>query len=261
MSKVLFFDLDGRSIGEVSAVVDRGWSLGQGGQVSIQIGEKAELAQFGRMVMIPHEKLPAWVGMIDTPWEARRPVTVTAYSAEYLLRIRALTTPAVITGSAGAIVAELIRQANTLQDLRLRPGAIDLIGPERQEVFDTTQIFAQLQKLVTKAGMEMQTRAERDEAGRLWVALDVQRQIGQEVNYLLRDGRKGNVTLTEASISGEISNYLVGVGDQSTQATPNRRRFTGCGRGWRNSPGWTVKGSCRPTRPPNWRGTAGLRSR
>ena len=94
MSRLVVFGKDNCSQGEFTAFCERGWALGgnlgvnAGGSVTVTIPDSvAEQTwmQFGNMVLVQDDELPAWVGMIDTPWTATLPAQVTLYNIEYLL--------------------------------------------------------------------------------------------------------------------------------------------------------------------------------
>jgi hypothetical protein len=221
MSRVIVFDLDGRSVGEVHANVSRGWGINAGSTATFALSAADAAAgwlQFGRMVLIAHETLPAWCGMIDTPWSALAPVQVTAYSAEYLLSIRSLDKELTLTGTTAAILKRLLEAANEAEDLRLRPGVME-DDAAHTEVFDQTTIWDQVVELVTGAGMELSFRPERNAAGNLVVYVDLAKAMGEETGIAIFDGRDGNMRVTAAEVSGDIVNRIIGVNDQSTASS------------------------------------------
>lgn len=221
MSRIIVFDRDGRSLGEVHADVTRGWGINAGSEVTFSLSAEEALAdwlQFGRMVLITHAELPAWCGMVDVPWGALAPVQVTAYSVESLLGIRTLDQEITLTGNTAALVKRLIELANTQEDLRLRAGVMD--GDEsRTEVFDQTPIWDQMIEMVTRAGMELMFRPERDAAGNLVVYVDLKQQLGAETGIAIFDGRDGNMRITAAQVTGDIINRIIGINDQATAAS------------------------------------------
>ena len=88
MSRMVVFNLDRSSAGEIHTPVSRNWAINAGGQAQVAISA-ADAAnswlQFGRLALVEHATLPAWCGMVDTPWGAIAPVSLTMYNAGYLL--------------------------------------------------------------------------------------------------------------------------------------------------------------------------------
>lgn len=223
MSRVVLFDVNGNSSGEVHAPLTRTWFVSDGGQTELKLKREFALQknlQLGRMVLVEREPLPAWAGMIDTPWSALLPVQVAVYSCEYLLAIRELENPLTLTGSAGSMALKLLEAANATEDLLIRPGEIEDGPISAKEAFTQTSIWAQLKDLANKSGMKIQLRPERDPAtNQLRVYFDMKRQLGIYTNYQLRGGGpKRNLEITRIAIETDIRNRVIGISDQSTKA-------------------------------------------
>jgi hypothetical protein len=219
MSRIVVYDLDGQAAGEIHAICNRGWAIGGGGQATIILPASDALQtwlQFGRMVMIEHPKLPAWGGVIDTAWKVIIPGTMTVYNCEYLLSLRTQDYPGSLTGSAGTIAMQLIGMANDQEDLLIREGNVHYDNDLRTEIFDQSSIWEHLKTLASNAGMEMMFYPALDANGRLIVQFDLQPYLGIYTGWLLHDGSGGNINVRDASVSGEIWNRIIGVGDQST---------------------------------------------
>lgn len=220
MSRIVVFDNNGLSLGEVQANCTRGWAINDGGEAKIKISAAAALESwmdFGKIVLIEHPRLPAWAGMIDTPWIALPPIEVSLYSAPYLLAIRTPDEPLTFSGTAGEIAMQLVNAANDQDDLLIRAGDMDMDDPDRAETFNQSQIWEQLVTLAKKANMEIQIRPERDMNNKLILYLDMKHQLGYETPLLLKDGIGGNMTVSKAEITSEIWNRITGIGDQSSK--------------------------------------------
>ncbi len=222
MSRIVLFDMNGNSSGEVHAPMTRTWFVSDGGQTELKLKREYALEknlQLGRMVLVEREPLPAWAGMIDTPWSALLPVSVAVYSCEYLLAIRELENPLTLTGSAGSMALKLLEAANATEDLLIRPGEIEDGPISAKEAFSQTSIWTQLKDLANKNGMKIQLRPERDPStNQLRVYFDMKYQLGVYTNYQLRGGgTKRNFEVTNVTIDTDIRNRVIGISDQSTK--------------------------------------------
>ncbi len=220
MSRMIVFGLNGASMGEIHGNCPRSWFINDGGQTTVSLPSSAAAAKwldFGRMVLVEHTRLPAWAGMIDTPWTATLPVEMTLYNAAYLLHLRTLETAIELTGSTGAIALQLLARANALEDLRIRPGDIDMNASQKIK-FDQRPIWEQLLDLVKNTGMEMRLRPGRDAENKLVIWLDIKKMLGIDTGYLLHDGANHNLEITKATIENEIWNRVIGLASKGSTA-------------------------------------------
>lgn len=218
MSRIVGFDLHGTSLGEVHANCNRGWAINDGSETRLRLGEEQlkPWLEFGRTVIIEHPKLPAWAGMIDTPWDAVLPIEITLYPVNYLLAIRTPDAPQELKGTAGEIALQMIDIANAQEDLLIRAGEIDMDDTSRVETLDQRTLWEQLTALAKRAGMEMRIRPERDANNRLVLYFDMKKRLGIQTGFLLHDGKRPNIEILKATIEREIWNRLIGIGDQSS---------------------------------------------
>ncbi len=223
------YDVNNKAVGEFTAPASVTWTLGgnptvsPGGSAMVNIPEEIaakEWMQLGYLVATqPHADLPIWAGVIDTPWEATQPVSVTAYSIEYLLSLRMPDAESLVTGNAAAIMSRMIDLANANQDMFLRVGNVGSINAvNRQETIKQASLWDQLQKFALRTCTEFIARAGV-ENGRLMIYFDFASLHGTATNYLLHDGDSGNMNITGATVEGEIWNRVTGVGAQSTTSS------------------------------------------
>jgi hypothetical protein len=213
MSRIIIFGLDGKSMGELHANCNRGWVINDSGQTTVTLPTDAaasEWLEFGRMALVEHPKLPAWAGMIDTPWTATPPVKLTLYNAGYLLHIRTFENPQNYKGNTAQLCAQMVAYASNREDLGIQMGDTDVNGVQTIH-FNATAIWEQMVDLVNKAGMEMQLRAGRDANNKLAIWLDVKKMLGINTSFLLHDGANHNLEITSALVDGEIWNRLRGM--------------------------------------------------
>jgi hypothetical protein len=218
MSRLIIYNLDGSSAGEIQANCNRGWAINEGGKATVTLPLADSIKpwlQFGRMVYVAHPRLPAWAGMIDTPWRAMQPVQISIYNSEYLLNLRTPDVRLQLGGRAGKIALSLLSNANKPENLRIEAGEIDMdTAALNEQQFEIQPIWEQLQAFMKKFGMEMQLRPELDASNRLVINLDVQTRLGKDTNFLLQDGKAPNMVITGAEIQGEIWNRVLGTGQQ-----------------------------------------------
>lgn len=216
MSRIIIFGLDGSSAGELQANCSRGWAINAGDEAKVRLTAPVpSFLDFGRMALVEHPQLPAWAGMIDTPWTASVPCEMKLYSAGYLLSIRTPDVPLFLKGTAAEIAAQLLEKANAQEDTGIRMGETEDEDRDREENFDLRPFWEQLVALAKRAGMEMRVRAGRDGNNRLALSLDMKKKLGVATGFLLHDGEGANIEVVKAEVDGQIFNRVTGFGDQS----------------------------------------------
>lgn len=237
MSRVKVFNLDNRSVGEFEAIANRGWGLS--GAVALQGGMQTTLTipasvaskdwlQFGRMVLIEQENLPAWSGVIDAPWSATNPVNVTLYSQEYLMNMRMPDHAIVLDGSFEKVLERLIEMANDEEELYLRLGTMgDMPAGQQQLTVKQTSLWAQMNDFGKREGVEYSFRPTHDTNEALTVYVDAGTELGVDTGVLLHDGDNANMQVMSAQVDGQIVNRMIGIGRQDSegsrpQTTPYR---------------------------------------
>lgn len=225
MSRVIFFGLDNKAVGDFDAIVNRGYILYGNSSVSGEVTSEIVLPesvackpwiQFGRLAMITHPYLEPWVGVLDPPWKAMLPVRATLYSAEYLLSLRSADVVQPLEGSAAAIISAMVRIANGQEELFVRMG--DTTGSDsavRQETITQKKIWEQMRSFCERTGTEMYLRPQR-ESDRLYLYVDLSNQFGVDTGYELYDGENANMLNVNAVVIGTLTNRMVGVSSQST---------------------------------------------
>ena len=225
MSRIVVFGLDNVSLGEFRAEFSRGYGIvdaNTGGGMSSTIVIPDEIAlqpwmQLGRMVYIEHDRLPAWAGMIDTPWDCVSPVKAAIYNADYLLTLRTPEKKRKLTGNASALAAALLAEANKLEEMYVRPGLfVDVSGASHEYPLDARNLYTQFLAAAARCGAEVLLRPERDESNRLVIYFDLYDQCGVDTNFLLHDGRNGNITITAAKVDRSIINRVLGTNGAQT---------------------------------------------
>lgn len=226
MSRVVFFDLNNRSVGECQTIANRGWGLSgsialQGGmQTTITIPESVAIKDWlqpGRMVLIEHATLPPWAGVIDLPWGAALPVTVSLYSQEFLMSLRMPDNPVVLNGSFEKVLAKLIDMANEEEELYLRLGTMgDLPAGQQQLTVKQTSLWTQVNDFGKREGVEYYFRPVHETNEALTVYVDAGKELGVDTGMLLHDGGNANMQIVSATVVGKLVNRIIGIGRQDS---------------------------------------------
>ena len=123
MSQIRVFDSDGKPLADLSAAVSRSWILNGTGTAIISIAKTDAKCtennlRFGNLVLIEETDAGAWGGVILPPrrWGDHE-VTVSAYTAERILKHRYYDAATTATGTAGDIFTTLIEDAEAIDDV------------------------------------------------------------------------------------------------------------------------------------------------
>lgn len=154
MSKVTVYNWHGSPLAELDVAVNRSWIKSGVGSAAFQISGYSPQAtrenlEFGNYILIEHEKLPAWVGIIVPPrtWTGRR-ITVNCISAMGIFARRRGVDGQRYYGSAGHIITSLINFSNTISDTRIRIGEIQGGKNYSMSLSAGVQLYENLKQMV-----------------------------------------------------------------------------------------------------------------
>lgn len=225
-SRVIVYDRSGRAMAPLTCTTERSWILNGEGLCRITIAVNDEkvrqnIVQYGNFVAVEHDTLPLWAGVLDPDrlWGESR-LTLTAWSAEHLLKFRRSTLNlALSASSAGKLFTELIGIANTDEDLRVRTGDIWYGGTPREETLDGKNIYDHVHAISGRTGYDWGLDGAFDANGYLYFLANWYEARGGTLGQQLREGT--NIIAAEDAMTeqGVIVNDLMGIGDGSTQET------------------------------------------
>lgn len=177
-SRITFYNKAGQYLTEVNATFKREYKLNEfgSGSFTLSTGDekcREDYLQFGNYVLVEHDKLPVWAGMIDTPriW-GHGSVTVTVYSAEYILTGMVTDRTLNVSGSFGVIFQKMIEQMfngnNFVADNIIRVGQIYGGGPTVSRVYNWNGLYTEITKLCKDSGNDFELVPQIDANGRLY---------------------------------------------------------------------------------------------
>lgn len=219
-SRVCLYDGMGRFMTEVETAVKRSWVLNDYGKCEFSLGVndekcRGDYLRYGNFVVVEHERLPVWGGMVDPPrkWDGVS-VAVTAYGGCYGWVYRRMAAPRVLSGSAGSIFRQLVEASNAESPTLVRVGDVFAGGESFEREFDTSAIYDHVMELVADSGEDFDVAPVVD-GGRLWFGAHWRKQLGVFCGLALEEGHnlEEGSGLTER---GRIYNDVVGYGSGST---------------------------------------------
>jgi len=221
-SRIVIYDKSRTAIAEIEAAVRRTWELNKYQTAVFTLANEDAKAreafvQFGNFIVVEHDKLGSWAGMIYTPREwGFREFEVTAYSAEFILSRRRGPTSETLQGSPGAVFRQIVDLANQSAPTLIRSGTIHEGGRTRKEPYNLENPYEAIKKLSEGCGQDWDVTPAFDAGGRLFF----------EANWYEKKGRTEQIRLEETlnmelgqrplSEQGDIVNDLVGFGSGGT---------------------------------------------
>lgn len=218
-SRIRIFDKAGLQIAEVDANCSRAWKLNEAGSAEFTLANndakaKREIVEFGNYLVIDHDKLPTWAGIIDPPrpWGYKK-FTVKARGAEYILHYRATPITMLVEETPGNIFAELLVEANKTADTYIREGVLYVEGALRKETYNAALIYEKIVELSKNFKMDWDVLPIVDANGRLTFTANWYKAKGMIRDLVLQEGH--NIELSENPLTeqGEIINDLFGFGN------------------------------------------------
>lgn len=221
-SRVTVFTNAGDMICELDANVKRTWTLSKYSPATFEISTYDAKAtkdnlKFGNYLVVEHEKLPTWGGMIDPPRKWKPGViTVTAYSGEYIFTTRRATIKTV-NGTAGGLFSQAIQIANNRSPTLLLAGDIYAGGASIEEKFGYNPLYDDLTRIAKDSTQDWAVTPVVYK-GRLKFYANWYKKAGVTVTYKLIEDI--NCELGEfLEEQGTIVNDVMGVGDASVASS------------------------------------------
>lgn len=210
---------DGTPITDIKAAVVRSSLLNDIGEAIFQIPVtstkcRREVLEYGNYLYVQNDKMPDWVGIIDTPRTWRNGlVEVHAYEVPFILQYRLTPLNSVIIGLPGELVQQLIGIANSDEDTLIRAGNMTSAGVSAPETLTDT-VYSHVKGISSNFGHDWICTPIIDTNGKLTIQMDWVETAGIVTDLELSQGQNllyGDNPLEE---SAEILNYVQAMSNQ-----------------------------------------------
>jgi hypothetical protein len=217
---VTVFSRNGTPLADLRTSVTRSWVLNGIGRAEFMLATNdpkctRENIEFGNLVLVQHETLPDWIGVIHTPrqWFAGA-VLVTAYEIIKITQWRRTPENQMLTGTAGQIFSQLIDIANSRVDTRLRSAVVSGDGTSRQETLSDS-VWAHINRVRRRSNNDWLVNSGFI-AGRLAANMTWRAMAGDAPLQSLVEGYNIEFPQTPLAEDGEIYNDVLGQGEATT---------------------------------------------
>lgn len=212
-TRIRLFNRAGTLIYEIDAPAFREWILNDIGNANftIKAAGMEPYVQFGNYVLIEHDTLDAWVGVVVTPrpW-APRSFTVNAKSVMSLFGVRVGSYQQLVTGSWGQVFSQIISIVNAAEQTPLEIGTYTE-GISYSSVVDMSNPYTYLQRAIAQAQTRLDFRPVVTN-GKMKIYVDMQPTLQTASELELTEGKNiksGTGTVLE---QGEIYNDVTVMG-------------------------------------------------
>lgn len=227
--QVLIFTQTGTPLDVLDVSVTRSWLLNDIGQCTFTIASKDPKCternlRFGNLVYVSSDVLPDWVGVIDTPRGRNYgSISVTAYSAEYLLQLRVIQSYQTVKGTTGALFKAVLGAVKSAGGAVIEPnGDLDHIGwPTGANYnFDLITAFETISNIVKSYGGDWDVSPALDTAGRLHLLGNYYKVKGSIRNdYVIDESNSELVLGNKVEEQGPFHNDVRGFGNDAKPAS------------------------------------------
>jgi len=224
-SRITVFDRSGSHLAEITASYICAWVHNDVGRGEFDLAMtdpnvSSTILNFGNFVLIEHDKLPPWIGVIDTPrtWRVGV-VTVSIFSAEKLLLWRIGSSHRILEGPAGEIFRQILAEVNQAETTILSEGEIYTGSQTRQETISPLNAFLQdCQRIALRADHSFSIRPQRVES-RLSLQADWKERSLEVCPITLEEFFNIEELTDILTEEGDIYNQIAGVGEGSSWTT------------------------------------------
>lgn len=214
-SRIRLFNRAGTLIYEIDSPAYREWVLNDIANANfiVPAADMEPYIEYGNYVLIEHDQLDDWVGIIDTPrpWQPNA-VQVNAKSAMCLFNLRVGSYQQLVTGSWGQVFQQVIGIVNAAEQTLLQTGSYS-DGISYSSVVDMSNPYTYLQRALAQAQTRLDFRPVVSH-GRLRIYVDIQPVLYTSGKFTLEEGlniKNNTGTFLE---QGEILNdiTILGIG-------------------------------------------------
>jgi hypothetical protein len=229
MSVIQVFDRRGLKIAEVLASCNRAWVRNGIARAVFTLSIfdakcREDVLRYGNMVLIEHQKLPAWGGVIDPPREWRNgQVTITAYDGLRLFGYRVAQREQLLRGSAAVLIRKIYELAQQDMPLPIEIGVLEDDDHPREETVGGNPLLDDLIRIVERANGVLQLTPMLS-MGRMRFRVDYHTNPPTTMDILYLDNHNLRVEGQTLVEQGAIVNDMLGLGDGLTWDSRPRYR-------------------------------------
>lgn len=225
-SRVTIFNHFGMPIAELNTATTRSWILDGYGRCQFKLASftdpncNEQTLQYGNLVMVEHlptrnefgnahGQLPNWYGIIVPPreWDYGL-VTVTAYSAEHILKYRPM--PYVgFGGTVGGLFTQILQYGLAFGGFPIQIGSVYANSAYTWEALRLSA-YDEIANLTSNFGEDFDVTGVKSPNNQLTLYGNLYSQKGSVVNNLLSEGVGGNMKLPKLVEQGTLSNHTFG---------------------------------------------------
>lgn len=222
-SRISVFNKSGYKLAELDGNMRRSWMISaySEGKLTLSLEDSKVTRQnlnFGNYLVVEHDSLPIWGGIIVPPreWE-RNTVTVTAQSGEFLLTIRNGPAWGKWEGHGALMLKQMIDYSNSHGGTLLKIGEYTPMKPWMSKTQDWTKMYDRIKELVDISDQEWSVTPKFDVFGQLYFEANWFPKMGTERFITLLEGNNLETTGKILIEQGTIVNELLGIGGGSTE--------------------------------------------
>lgn len=192
-SIVTIYSRTGQPLLDLKCTASWGDSLNDRGIAKITIPKldpniTADVLKYRNLIKIEHDRAGVWAGVLEHPqsW-GDNSIELTAYSPDKLLEFRAATSTT-YTGTAGAIFAQIISEANHTQPSGITLGSAASSGGAFSEPAQDGNLYKLMKRVADRSGQEWEFKPVINQLGHLSFEGYWYVSRGSAVNTWLEEG-------------------------------------------------------------------------
>lgn len=228
-SRVSLYQRDGSFLAKISTDTERSWVLNDYGMCRFNFAltdakSIRRYLEFGTLVYIEHDTLPAWGGVLDVDedWNDDGTISMNAYSGEYLLTFRRSPLNQVFShASAGTLYKRFISESNKPEKLLISDGSIWRGGTPAEDTMDGKDFYTHTKDLAKNRGNDWSIEPDvNPSAFRLYFKANYYQKRGKNRTLVFKEGHNIERRHNPLKVQRKIVNDLLGIGDGSDEERP-----------------------------------------
>ncbi len=221
-SRVSIFDPQGNRLTEIDCDFYREWKIGEWGAGKFDISVldskfDQEYIDFGNWVLVEHDKLPSWIGTIETPREWNGGiVTVNCKSGEARLMRQLTRKDTKYHGTPGWVFSRFVEDSCS-EVIGLKVGKVYSAGTHITVLDNYANVYDLVSRISEKRKCDWNVEPELDDDGKVWFVCNWYKKMGTVRTTRLYEDKhiKTGVKMVE---QGETYNRVIVKGAKGSWA-------------------------------------------